>query len=301
MFFRGMFFERFEQYAILSGLRGTNLDLHLLNLVEDDTMYKKLKNVALTPLHKSSVSTLIQALRESLFPAAESRLLRSTLSNMKQSYEESVEVYAMRISDVAGKAYSDPNLREEASLSTLLSGISEVSIRQKLMESEVQTFEYAARLALKLERISKAVGDNTRPAGGAEPDANFEVFTVDREEYRQRDQSNLASVVVCSNCSKMYHAAENCWRDKTCQICFKKGHVDSVCRSRNQDLGPRSHANPHIQQGHYSYHCSQNNERVSNTPSRNQQRTRQRSYLNDFATGHAQNPIGSSRSNQIIG
>lgn len=275
-----IFFERFEQYAILSGI-SENVDLHLLNLVEDDNMYKKLKNIATTPLHKRNVTALITALRESLFPVAESRLLRSTLTNMKQGFNEDVEAFAMKIGDIAGKAYAEHTLREEASLSTLLSGLTEVGIRQKLMESDVQTFEEATRLALKLERIARAVSE---PRPTLADEADFNVFRVGPPVGK-----------ACQKCGKMYHSEENCWKDKTCQICHRKGHIDSACRSSNKTGNRASGITCYGcgEKGHYSYNCT----RPNSSPTQPQQRVSQQRHLNDLATGL--HPSSTSRNEQI--
>ena len=310
------FFERFQQYVELSNLKDRNLDLYLLNLVEDDNMYKKLKKVCLTPLQKSNGALLTATLREALFPAAESRILRSTLSNLKQKTDETIESFAIRIGDTACKAYSESSLREEASLSTLLSGINEIQIRKKLMESDVESFEQATRLAIKLERISKAVVDTSTNSDPG--DTEFDVLNVENRTPETQITSNSAGGIICQNCLKRNHTSDTCWRDLTCQTCFRKGHIARVCRSTGQNRGfPRGQNNATRgrfsqvtcftcgNRGHYSFSCDLAGQRnTSSRPNRQSpravppqnQRSQRQEYLNGLAAG--QYPVHPSRSNQ---
>lgn len=93
----------------------------------------------------------MEAVRKALFPATEARMMRAALNSLKQELTESAEDYANRLINEAEKAYnpSELTLREEACLSTFIGGLREVSIKQKLMESDVGTFDLATQLARK--------------------------------------------------------------------------------------------------------------------------------------------------------
>ena len=300
------FLERFEQFIVMNRITDDNLDLYFVSLVEDDVMYKKLRNVRLTNIQKSDVRLLVVAVKEALYPATETRLLRSTLATLKQEVGESIEVYAQRIKDVADRAYSEPVLKEEASLSTLLAGISEVKIRQKLLEDDIDSFEKATRLAVKCERISKAL--NSRESFDVPLDVEAPVFRV--------EQSSSPSPVMtgncCSKCGKSNHTEETCWRDVTCQLCLTKGHVASVCRASTPSFDVTTRGNEGVsrgvnvicygcgERGHYRYQCTartvgsreQRSTYRQDAPSFSQ-RAEQRNYLNGSAAG--QYPIRSSR------
>ena len=85
-------------------------------------MYMTLKSAKLTMKQKTDINELIKALEQHLYPAAETRLLRSTMSSLKQRSAESMESFAMRVDILSQKAFSNPALREEAALSSLMSG-----------------------------------------------------------------------------------------------------------------------------------------------------------------------------------
>ncbi len=311
------FLERFEHFIIVNRITDNNLDLHLLSLVEDDVMYKKLRSVRLTDVQKSKVKLLVAAIKESLYPATETRILRSTMTTLKQEPGENVEIYSQRISDAADKAYSDPTLKEEASLSALISGIREVNIRKKLLEDDVDSFEKATRLAVKCERISKALND--RESFDESHDIEVPVFRVEQE--RNQTPAGTRTVNSCSKCGKSNHTEETCWRDVTCQLCSTKGHVASVCRAsapgsgnntrtrRDDDVqGDRFSNSSQVicygcgQRGHYRSHCTARTQGSTSrggqrstyrrAPSFNQ-RAEQRDYLNGSAAGRY--PTESSR------
>ena len=56
-----LFFERFKSFVILSNTKHNDLSLLLLNYVEDDVMYRKLRGAQLTPADKADIDKLIKA------------------------------------------------------------------------------------------------------------------------------------------------------------------------------------------------------------------------------------------------
>jgi hypothetical protein len=238
-----VFLERFQQFVKLSKLQDPELDLYLLNFIDDDTTYKKLRNIRLSTAQKADVKKLVAAVKETLYPATEARILRSTLATLRQRGTESIEAFAARIDDTATKAFSDLSLREEASISTLISGISDISIRQKLLEADVDIFERATRKAVKLERISAAtVNTESRGTLGSGDVSDLDlmpVYTVQNTTpntgYSNFQNSGFNNL-HCQKCGKK-HKTEDCWRDLICTFCQRRGHPAQVCR-RAAGRGP---------------------------------------------------------------
>lgn len=217
-----IFLERFGQFVIVNKIMDKNLDILLLTLIEDDFMYKRIRSIKLTSWQKSDVECLIKALKDGLYPATEARILRSTVSRMKQNSGENIEHFTQRIEDASERAFLNPVLREEACLSALIEGVIDGEIKRKLMEDEVGDFETAARMAKKLERIGQAVNRE-------EKDWGLEGTGLEAPVYRLEEQGSGN----CGKCGKPGHKVEDCWQDVTCQLCDVKGHVARVCR-RNQ-------------------------------------------------------------------
>jgi len=263
------FLERFEQFVKLSKFRHAELDLFLLNLVEDDATFKKLRNITLLPEQRSNAAKLVAAVKESLFPAAEARILRSTLSTLKQRESESIEEFATRLDDTASKAYSDVAIREEATLSALISGISDVHIRQKLLESDVERLEKITRLAVKYERIAAATVKQQN-SEDSELNLTDHVFAMQTPNSAFTAQQNpgFSNALTCQTCGKR-HRTEDCWRDIVCSTCSRRGHPTDRCRrsptqSRSNPLVRGDGGDRRAQitcyfckgKGHYQEECS---------------------------------------------
>ena len=230
------FLERFEQYVIVNNIHDGNMDLLLLSLIDDDKIYKKLRNVELSVQQRTNVGMLVDKMKESLFPITETRIMRSELARLAQNQGESVEDFALRVEDLAGKAYSDLRLREEACVSRLMEGSKSGVVRQKLMESDATTFENAKLIAIKQERITETIAaqEETKPL----IDFDTPVYRMEGENNNLKEekapQANIEeqwSRPLCAKCGKSGHDGNSCWQDVTCQLCGIKGHVASVCKS----------------------------------------------------------------------
>ena len=319
-----MFLERFEQYVTVNNIRESNLDMLLLALVDEDKMYRRLKGLRLSVDQRSNVKRLIEAVKEALYPMTEARIMRSKLSRVSQKEDETVEDFAHRIENLAEKAYADLQLRGEASLSRLLEGSKSVAVRRKLMESDVETFENARRIAIKEERIEEAI--LTKKESPSLIDLDIPIFTVGETDHITQPKEAKVKFNVCTSCDKVGHEARDCWKEVICQLCNVKGHVASICRTKGPKLGKectgcngwgheykdcptvRKYNGPINNRG-----STQNSEfknggyfqehqpasrasfrggpsRTSTSPRRStpqtfQQRSAQRDYLNSFATG----------------
>ena len=264
-----IFLDRFEQYIQLSCHgNADNLELQLLSVIENDKMYRKLKGIcaSLYTHQKENITAFVAAIRKALFPATEARMMRASLNSMKQGPAESVEDFANRLMNEAEKAFSpsELTLREEACLATFIGGLREVSIKQKLMESDVGTFEQATQLARKQETIMHSLrGSDTER--GEESWQELPVLRVGENvsgsqpnppqlQQRERSGSDGRNGVVCWRCNMPNHVARNCRSglprnaepqnerfnqpsNVTCYNCQQRGHFARNCPNRPPNAG----------------------------------------------------------------
>ena len=178
---------------------------------------------------------------------------------------------------MASRAFSNTELREEASLSAFMSGVHQLQIRQKLLEDDVNTFEQATRLAVKMERIAEATDNKLVDPDSM--DADFNVLKIQQGPNNQHINTNPSS----DNASHRPDLQNNV----TCHYCGFKGHRLIECRKRARELhSPRQtrNENSHITcfycgiRGHYSSSCpakSLNNQTSTYRPNQwNQQQYR---------------------------
>jgi len=220
----GLFFERFKNFVILSEAYYSDLSLLLLNYVQDNKMYRTLKAVKLTQSQKADIDELITAYESHLFPATETRLLRSTLSSIRQKAEESVKDFAIRIEEISSRAFTSTELKEEGSLQSFLSGLSDTRIRRKLMEADVTTFEQATRMATKINRISEAIG-------GSQEDSTTEIDLHDVLRVDNRQPHTAASATRQMHPADFSGNQRNTGNTSSCFICGASDHRFRSCPS----------------------------------------------------------------------
>ncbi|KAL5265293.1 hypothetical protein ACHWQZ_G006134 [Mnemiopsis leidyi] len=212
------FLLRFEQYIMLSRMRD-NLDFRLSSLIEDDAMFKKVRNIRLSAEERLDIGMLVEAVKRDMFPVTDARILRTTFHKMRQGRGENVEQYAQRVMDEAERIYPDRTEREGAAINVLISGVKDSEIKRKLFAGSVsEDFVGMTKLAIQEEHILEAIG--MRSGSQMEPIAPM--FCV-----RKKDENQ--GVVNCQKCGKRGHVAGSCWSEVVCQLCNRTGHVASVC------------------------------------------------------------------------
>ena len=152
------FCKRFSEYITLANIQDSNLHLHLLSLVDNET-YDKLTRVHLKEWEKARCDLFVPKYLEALYPTSETRTLRVEFSRLSQKIGETVDEFAMRIREMAARAYNNDNveLKEESSLQTFIQGLLDSEIKIKLYEAEVSTVDDAVILARKQIKIRDTV------------------------------------------------------------------------------------------------------------------------------------------------
>ena len=298
-----LFFERFRNFVVLSNVED-NLSLLLLNYVEDDSMYRTLRSARISTAQSRDIDQLIAAYENHLFPSTETRILRSTMPSTKQKLGESARDFSMRIEELGSRACPNLDLREEACFQTLTAGLRSVQIRQRLMESEEDTFTGATRLAVKLERIAETLSAGDQNT--VEID-EFEVARVDNRNSGRPSSSNSrpSSFPGAPSTYRPVSTNSGTHPNVTCFKCTGKGHKAFECPGgTNVPLNPQNDLS-HItcfscqEKGHYATSCPTRSSRPGNNPVdnrgswRSQQTTPPNSStasLNPIATGFTVHP-----------
>ena len=257
-----LFFERFSQYVKLANLQEANLNLYLLSLFKDDKMYRKLCNVPLTNQQKCDATLLIAAYENALFPATETRILRSSLSTIQQKLGEKIPDFIVRIDALAAKAFQNIELREEVSLSALISGLRDTDIKKKLLEADITSYDDATRLCTKHERISETIAAKDTQ----DVDSELSILKVtsdnqsgNKEDTKHAQTRNLQTQNTQQNRKVTFanHSSTN-----TCFSCGLRGHKSSEChlstppQSTQRDMSSVKCYNCN-RMGHFARTCTQ--------------------------------------------
>ena len=152
------FCERFKQYVMLGNIKGENIHYLFLSMLDlDDVTYAKLEGVKLRDHEARDPNQFCSIYERIIYPPGESKALRSELAMIKQGANESMESFSFRISEMAAKAYSKVEMRNEASYTAFIQGIYNIAIKTKVHESDVDNFQDAVKLSQRLERVSKSL------------------------------------------------------------------------------------------------------------------------------------------------
>ena len=295
------FLQRYEQWVLLCGIKD-NLDLRLSNQIEDDPMFKKMKNIRLSSEERCDVKMLISAVKRELYPATDARIMRTTFHKMKQETFESVEQFAQRIQDTAEKIYPRASERESAGITVLIQGVKDVAIKRRLLQMDTEDLDSVIRLAVQEEHISKAVEADIDSDSMTALEYSAPTYGVGRQGEGVKDEN------ACQKCGKSGHRADSCWSNIVCQLCEGIGHVASVCRSRvspveqnSRDASRGEIRRPLIcynceEEGHIQRFCNVNRGRAEgrgrqHRPTETEQYGMQRDHLNWRATGRNQFPV----------
>ena len=172
------FARRFKEHVSLYTDKPTNLDLYMLSFIECERTWEKLSKLKLSVSEKTDIDKLIKRFSEEIFPQTDARAMRTELLALRQNNSETIEDFCFRISECASRAaYKTQQMREESCLQALLAGVTSSRIKEKLLESDVESFQQARKLAMKFERISAAVKPELEKSE-AELENQLPVFSI---------------------------------------------------------------------------------------------------------------------------
>ena len=192
------FCDRFKEYVYLTRLNDPNLYIYLLQLVDNET-YELLKKVRLKRREKGDVAAFCKKFVKAIYPDGDAVSLKSEVLTCKQKSDENIDKFQYRLLEKASIAFSDKKVRDENCLIAFLQGVRDISMKIKLNEAEIQTFDDAVKLAKRLERVNNMFEDTEIEINSILKESssinreNEKKVSFDRGRRRQRDRIRYQS------------------------------------------------------------------------------------------------------------
>lgn len=229
-----VFLMKFEDYVQSARLKTKRFDLVLLQCIQDDKFYRKIKRLNFNLEEQQEPRNLVQFVRHATTTVtsnAESHRLK--LKNIVQEEWETVEDFADRIRDIAETAFPGRSEKylESRKVEALQDGVSDTAIAELICELREQKldFESIAIWACKKELTKKALKDRRdpddrvnkiRPAASTSTGSTSNLTSSDRM---------TAVPIGCNYCGRPGHVAAQCYALTLCQLCKKTGHTATYC------------------------------------------------------------------------
>ena len=193
--------DRFLDYIrITRQERNASKDILFLQNV-DDVTYGKLSQVTLSQWDIVDTKAMLMEFKRKYY-GGNSAFLKERLQQSKQLQSESIEQYAMRLREIADVAYQGDNeLVNDNCFIAFRKGIFKDTIRRKVAESMIDTFDSALKFAMHLEltdshfkenqqevvEVSQVLTSSSMMDTPSESDKT--PVSKSRERYSHRDQS----------------------------------------------------------------------------------------------------------------
>ena len=151
-----IFCERFTDYVKMTK-ETENLDTLLMQCVDDAT-YLTLKAVvsSLSEEEKIKVETLCEILKEEYLGHTQAAI-KQELMNLKQNNTETITQFCNNIQAKARQAYGSLEGAGDIAQLVLLRGLKDESIRRKLNEASLTSFEDTMKLAKHLDSVNQVL------------------------------------------------------------------------------------------------------------------------------------------------
>ena len=221
-----LFLDRFLDFTTNNKIRDDRMDLQLVELIDDERMYRKLKKISdkLTREESRRPELLIRAVKRLLFKEDGDLANTADLRNLVQGPSEQVEDFSFRITDAVTKIGVNDHEGEMLQSTTFIQGL-RPEIRDR-MGSKAKKYKFdfqglvdlAEKYEMQLTRPQKTTS-TTEPVYG-------EIYATHSDPVAS-EISQISN--TCSECGKPGHKAETCWAKIVCQLCGKRGHVASAC------------------------------------------------------------------------
>ena len=137
---------------------------------------------------------------------------------------ETVPTFVNELRCIAAKCEYGLQLKENLR-DRLVAGVNNDKIQQRLLQNPGLTFESALTTCLAMETAAKNVHDLSQVA---------QASTVHKLQSNNNNYVGDNKKTTCYRCGRK-HNPDVCWfKNATCNLCGKTGHIKPVCRSNQQ-------------------------------------------------------------------
>ncbi|XP_075535031.1 uncharacterized protein LOC142570543 [Dermacentor variabilis] len=252
--------ERFEHYIRANEIAEAKKLSVFLTVIGAEA-YEILKNLVVPLLPGDKTFAEVKELLQSHYSPKTSVIAERCKFNRRvQLDHESVEDFVVELKHLARKCNFGRFLLD-ALRDRLVAGIRSEETQKALFTADALTFERACKIALDSEL---AATQTAAIKAGSRAESINAVETKNNEHQRSdRDQAkgkgsarNQTKKQKCYRCGKT-HAPEHCWyKNYSCKLCSKVGHLQNMCRTSKTELKAHAVTESSDEDEHTLYNCT---------------------------------------------
>ena len=233
--------ERVEQFFLANDIDNDHKVPTLLSLIGGKT-YTLLRDL-LAPEKPATKSfqQIVTTLQEHLSPKPLEIAERFRFYKRNQNEGESILSYVAELRKLATHCNFGGNLNE-ALRDRLVCGLRNMQIQKRLLSEAKLKYSKAVEIAVAMET---AIRDASELQSELNPNPVPRVAKL-TEQYKPTP-AKLATTPPCYRCGGNSHMTHNCfYKDQICHHCGKQGHIQRVCRSKQQGKPKQATKTPEV-------------------------------------------------------
>ena len=225
--------KKFEAYYIASGMQHARTAVqqaYLLNCLDSELSLQLDGCItAQTPvLGQNSCASGLAEIFKKKYPLL---LRRKNFFQMSQQVGQNERAFLEQLKSAAAEADIEGMYLKDALCLTLLSGLRDVRLREKLSELEQPTLP-AFGVLIDAYLHSKATSGSMTAAANRSEGRNQQQNKNKQPKVSDAERKRRATMKgKCFRCGSGDHMANNCWvaKDVKCRSCGAQGHMQSAC------------------------------------------------------------------------
>ena len=167
---------------------------------------------------------LVELVKDYLCPEPNIIVQRCLFNSRTRQPEESVGTFVNELRGIASKCEYGLQLNENLR-DRLVAGVNNDIIQQRLLQNPGLTFQTALTTSFAMETAAKNVHDLSHVA---------ESSNVHRLQTNTKNYEGDNAKTACYRYGRK-HTPDVCWfKNATCNLCGKTGHIKPVCKSSNR-------------------------------------------------------------------
>lgn len=220
------YIERVEQYIVANKIENDRKTAVLLSVMGPKT-YNLLRNL-MSPNKPASkpYKEIVKVLQEHLNPKPLVIAERFRFHNRNQKKNESVTDYMAELRRLSEHCEFKEGL-SDALRDRLVCGLVHEGTQKRLLTEKDLTLARALEIAVSVETAAKDAVELQKKGSSSECTVNK--MTAKRSDNRP----------ACYRCGKKSHSPDECWfKDKDCNQCNRRGHIQKVCKTKQKERKP---------------------------------------------------------------